>query len=133
MSHINPEPVSESPLPKGFSSPNGQTGDVSETMSPKERVRKYRAKLHEQRRRRLEVCISSPLIERLSQIARANHEPQWSAVQKALEAYVEEYHELETERRRLIDESTRLRGQPNSPERRCQVQEYNRKLAGYRE
>ena len=133
MSLIKPELVSESPLPKGFSSPNGQTSAVRETMSPKERVRMYRAKLHEQQRRRLEVCISTPLIQKMSQIARANHEPLWSAVEKALEAYVEEYHELEAERRRLIDESTRLRGQPDSPERRCQVQEYSRKLAVYKE
>jgi len=133
MSRINPELVSESPLVEGFSFPDGQTSVVRETMSPKDRIRKHRTKLHEQDRRRLEVCINGPLIERVSQIAKANHEPLWSAVQKALEAYVEEYRELEAERRRLIDESTRLRGQPDSPERRCQAEEYNRKLAGYKE
>ena len=133
MSLLNPEPVSESPLAEGFSFPDGQTTDVRETMSPKDRVRKYRAKLHEQQRRRLEVCISGPLIERVSQIARSNHEPLWFTVAKALEAYVDEFCELEAERRRLIDESTRLRGQPDSPERRCQTEEYNRKLAVYKE
>ena len=59
--------------------------------------------------------------------------PLWAAVQKALEVYVEDYRELEAERRRLIDESTCLRGQPDSPERRRQVAEYNRKLGDFRE
>src|SRR5215472_8672040 len=133
MSDINPEPVSESPLAEGFIFPDWQTSAVRETMSPKERVRKYRTKLYEQQRRRLEVCINGSLIERVSQIARANHEPQWSAVQKALEAYVEEYRELAAESWRLKDEPTRLREQPDSPERRSQVEEYNRKLAVYKE
>src|SRR5215469_227659 len=133
MSHINPELVSASPLAEGFSSPNGQTSAVREAMSPRERVRQHRTKLHEEQRRRLEVWISTPLIEKVSQIARANHEPLWSAVQKALEAHVELHRELAAESRRLIEESTYLREQLDSPERRRQVNEYNRKLGDFRE
>src|SRR5262245_40837748 len=86
-----------------------------------------------QQRRRLEVWISTPLIEKVCQIARFNHEPLWSTVQKALQAHVEEHRELAAESQRLIDESARLREQPDSPERRRQVDEYNRKLAVYKE
>jgi len=68
-------------------------------MSPKDRVRKYRAELHEQQRRRLEVCISTPLIEQMSRIARGYRVPLWAAIQKALEVYVEDYRELAAESR----------------------------------
>jgi len=133
MSLIKPESVSESPLVEGFSFPDGQTSVVRETMSPKDRVRKHRANLEAQHRRRLEVWISTPLIEKMSQIARSNHEPLWSAVEKALEAHVEEHRELVAESRRLNDECTRLRGQPDSPEWRRHAAEYKRDCVVFKE
>ena len=116
----------------GYDLPDERTSDKPAAMRPKDRVRKYRSKLHEQQRRRLEACIDTSLIEETGQIARSNHEPLWSTLAKALEAYVDEYRALEAERPRLTDESTRLRGQPDSPEWRRQVEEYNRELAVYR-
>ena len=83
-----------------------QTSDVTAPVSPKDRVRKHRTKLHEQERRRLEVCINASLIAKVRQIARSNRESLWTVIEKALEAHVEEHRKLETERRRLIDEST---------------------------
>lgn len=106
---------------------------VREAMSPKDSVRKHRAKLHEQQRRRLEVWISTPLIEKVSQIARSNHEPLWSTVEKALEAHVEEHRKLVAESRRLNDECTRLRGQPYSPEWRRHAAEYKRDCVVFKE
>jgi len=106
---------------------------VRALVSGKERVRKHRTKLHEQERRRLEVWINASLIEKVRQIARTNDEPLWSAVEKALEAHVEEYCELAAQSRRLIYECTRLRGQPDSLAWRRQVEEYNRKLGDFRE
>jgi len=122
----------ESRLAEGSSLSGEQTKDLRAPMSPKDRVRQHRAQLHEQRRRRLEVCISTPLIEQMSRIARGYRVPLWAAIQKALEVYVEDYRELAAESRRLNDEGTRLRGQADSPEWRRQAEEYNRKLAGYR-
>lgn len=133
MSLIKPESVSESPLAEGFSFPDGQTSDVREAMSPKDRVRKYRDKLLTEQRRRLEVWISTSLIERVSRIARGHDVPLWAAIQKALEVYVEEFRELAAESRCFREECTRLRGQADSPEWRRQAEEYNRKRALFNE
>src|SRR5215472_1245160 len=108
MSLIKPESVSESPLAEEFSFPDGQTSDVREAMSPKDRVRKYRDKLLTEQRRRLEVWISTSLIERVSRIAGGHDVPLWAAIQKALEVYVEEFRELAAESRRFREECTRL-------------------------
>jgi len=128
-----PEPVTESRLAQGGCFPGEQTSDVREAMSPKDRVRKHRTKLHEQQRRRLEAWISTSLIETMSRIARGQHVPLWATVQKALEVYAEEYRELAAEGRRLNEEHALLVGEAASPAWRCQVDEYNRKQGAYTE
>jgi hypothetical protein len=128
-----PEPVSESRLAERGGFPGEQTSDGRKGITPQDRVRKHRAKLQGQQRRRLEVWISTPLIETMSRIATGHQVPLWAAVQKALEVYVQEYRELAAESRRLIEECTRLQKQADSPERRRQIEEYNRKLADWRE
>jgi hypothetical protein len=56
-----------------------------------DRVRKHRAKLHGQHRRRLEVCIGVTVIENIRRIARYKRQPPWAVIQQALEAYVTTY------------------------------------------
>ena len=128
-----PDTLIECRMADGRSVSGEQTSNVRASLSPKDRVRKHRAKLQNQERRRFEVCINASLIEQVAQIARYNHEPLWSAVEKALEAHVKEYRELAAESRRLKGECTRLRGQPDSREWRRQVAEHNRKLVVFTE
>jgi hypothetical protein len=97
------------------------------------RVQKHREKLIEQHRQRLEVCIDCALIDKMYRIARFKHEPMWSAVQAALEDYVEECDKLIAEQRRLNDERTRILGQADSLGCRRQIEEYNRQLVTFHE
>ena len=60
-----------------------------------------RQKLAEQHCQRLEVQMDCGVIDKMSGIARFKKEPMWSAVQAALEAYVEEYDKLTVEGWRL--------------------------------
>lgn len=62
-------------------------------MSANDRVRKHRAKLQDEQRCRLEVCIGIPLIDKVRQIT---NKPMSLVVQDALQRYVEEYRTLET-------------------------------------
>lgn len=102
-------------------------------MSVNARVQKHREKLREQRRCRVEVCIGFGLLDKVRQIATFQHEPMSSAVQDALEAYVEEYHTLLAEQRRLTEERTRILEQEGSPAFRSQVEKYNRQFAAFNE
>jgi hypothetical protein len=102
-------------------------------MSVNARVQKHREKLRAQHRCRVEVCIGSGLLEKVRQIATFQNEPMWSAVQDALEAYVEEYHTLIAEQRRLNEERTRILEQEGSPGFRSQVEAYNRHFAAFTE
>ncbi|MDQ6732875.1 MAG: hypothetical protein M3Z35_01970 [Nitrospirota bacterium] len=101
--------------------------------SAKARVQHHRAKLQRHRRRRIEVSIGIPIINAMRQIASAGNKPLWSAVQDALEGYVEEFHRLIVEHQRLNKERARLLGQEDSPAHRCQIEEYNRRLAAFNE
>ena len=97
------------------------------------RVQKHREKLAEQHRQRLEVQMDCGVIDKMSGIARFKKEPMWSAVQAALEAYVEEYDKLTAEGWRLQEEHTRIMGLADSSERRQQIEAYRRHIASYNE
>jgi hypothetical protein len=97
-------------------------------MSGKDRVQQHRAKLQAHKRRRLEVCVSIRVIDDVRQVARSINKPVWSAVQDALEGYVDGYHRLIAEHQRLDDERARLLAQSDSPAHRHQIDEYNRQL-----
>jgi hypothetical protein len=57
----------------------------------KDRVQRHRASLEANQRRRLDVCISSPLIDKVRTIAQWREKSISSTVQHALECYVVEY------------------------------------------
>lgn len=117
----------------GYDLPNERRSDNRAAMSPKDRVRKHRAKLHTQQRRRLEVSISMPLIEKISRIAGDYGVPLWSVVQKALEVSVVDYRELAAKGRLLDEERARLLRRAYSAEWQRQADDYNRKLAVFKE
>ena len=102
-------------------------------MSVNDRVRKHRAKIHGQDRRRLEVWIHLPLIKHLRELAKFKNEPLWSAVEDALEAHLEEYRALMVEDRRLDTEHDRLVKQLHNPACKQQIEAHNRQCAAFRE
>ena len=108
----------------GYDLSDERTSDKPAAMRPKDRVRKHRAKLHAQQRRRLEVCVDVSLIEMMTRIATSYQVPLSSAVQKALEVYGEECGDLAAEERRLDEERAQVRW-------RDQAEAYNRKLAAF--
>ncbi len=58
------------------------------TTPTKVRVRKHRAKLQRQGCGRLEVWITTPIIEKVRQIAKRENVSMWQVVQHALRTYV---------------------------------------------
>jgi hypothetical protein len=102
-------------------------------MNVKDRVREHRAKLREQQRQRLEVCISIPLLD---QVRQTTKKPLSQVVQDALEWYIEEHRELVAEGGRLNAERERVQSlltQGNSAALKVQVDDYNRQLAAFKE
>jgi hypothetical protein len=99
----------------------------------KERVQRHRARLQASQRRRLEVCISIDLIDKVDQIAQWRKQPMSSTVQDALEYYVAEYQWLAVENHRLDEVSVRLPANVNSMVDGHEIEEYNRHVATFNE
>ena len=97
------------------------------------RVRKYRTKLLEQDRNRLEVWIGGALIQKVREVASNNTIPVWSAVETALEDYVMEYQALVAEGQRLTVQRDNLLDVVHRPDCAAHINEYNRQLAAYNE
>ena len=91
----------------------------------KNRVQQHRARLKATQRRRLEVCISIPLIDMVGQIAERRKEPMSSTVQDALQYYVKEHQWLAAETQRLDEVRGRLPANVNSVADRHQLEEYS--------
>ena len=112
----------------GHDSPSGSESHERAPASPKDRTRKHRAKIQDQNRCRLEVCIDRTLSERVCKITR---QPMWVVVQRALEAHVEEHSAIVAEGQRLEDERACLLRQADAPAKRHLVDEFNRKLDAF--
>jgi hypothetical protein len=101
-------------------------------MTVKDRVREHRAKLQEQQRQRLEVCISIPLLD---QVRHTTKKPLSHVVQDALAWYIEERRELVAEGGRLAVERERLEAlvrQGDYPaDFKDQVDDYNRQNTAF--
>jgi len=94
------------------------------------------AKLLNEHRSRLEICIGNALIDKVRQIAKFADKPIWSIVEDAFETYIEEHDKLRVEQLRLNGEYHRLLTlleQDNSAQVRSQIDEYNRQLIEYNE
>ena len=97
-----------------------------------DRVRKHRAKLHEQQRHRLEISIDIPLLKDVQKIASHTNQRLCSVIQDALRSHVEDYQNLTENSSWLVHERARLQAQPaNAPLLREQIDQYNRRRVDY--
>ena len=101
-------------------------------MTVNERVRKHRAKLHDEQRHRLEVYVELPVLDAVQEIATATNRLRHEVVQEALKAHVEDYRKLTEDDHRLDNERARLETLPtNAPGFSTQQAEYNRQVQDY--
>jgi len=116
---------------------NGRGGDDGDgnggPIAGKDRVQQHRDRLEARQRRRLEVCVSIPLIDTVRQIAQWRKTPMSATVQDALECYVQEYQWLTAEDQRLDEVRDRLPANVNSLEDRHRIEEYKRHVAVFNE